>query len=148
MRRQHLESELQRRGFPLVAGQYVDFFGLFGQHVTCRVAKNHADSPGALLVDLQHRGRVELQVDISKDGRFVRCEVEKYLLRSAVRSIGTHNVDFDDRASQVATGVVDGDVIDDRDPAVGHRVAEVGNRMDLDAWRVSRRFRRRWGCWY
>ena len=93
-----------------------------------RITQDDADGAGPLFVNLQHRGGIQLQIDVAQDRWLVGRQVEKYLLGSAMRSLCTDDVDFHDRTAQVSAGVVDGDVVDDRDPTVRHRIAEVARQ--------------------
>lgn len=61
------------------------------------------------------------------------------LARAAVRAVGADHLDLEDRAAQLVAGVVDRNVVDHRDAAVRHRVAQVGEGVDLDAKRRSQR---------
>ena len=140
MRGQHLQRELRRRCLPLVSGQNVDVFGALRQHVSCGIAQDHADSARALFVDRQHRRRVEHQSRhlagwsaCARRGREIPLGGPPCDPAALTTSTSTTAL-----VNSLA-GVVDGDVVDDRHPAVRHRVAQVGDRMYFDARRIGRR---------
>lgn len=111
------------------------------------VAQDDTDLTRTLFIDAQHRRRIEFEVDGAQHGGLVSEQVEVDLGGVAVRSVGADHVDLEDRAVSVTARVIDGDVLDDGDAAMGHRIAQVADGDDVDARRIlGRRWRSGRGC--
>ena len=129
---QDFQCQLWRGCLPLVGGEDGHVLGRLAEHLPRAVAQHHPNSAGALLVDIEHRRRVQLEVDRAQHCGPVDGEVEVDLARAAVGAVGADHVDLDHRAPDAVCGAVDDDALNNRNPAMRHGIAEVGHSGDLN----------------